>query len=84
MAISSDMQTVLIVGGYLVFSTAVSSLAPPTHDSSAFYEWFYKFANGLSANITAIRGKAAFEPKPDAVSQVVATHTDTATTAKEP
>lgn len=58
-----DTKTLLVIIGYMVFSTAVSSLPPPQADSSPFYEWFYKFANGLSANVTALRGKAAFEPK---------------------
>lgn len=69
---------------YIVSSTAISALPPPQAGSSPFYEWFYKFANGLATNVTALRGRAAFDPKPDVQSQTVATHTDTVTTAKEP
>ena len=58
-----DLGTIAALAGWYVFSAAVSSLAPPTHDSSPAYEWFYKFANTLCANVTAIRGKALYEPK---------------------
>lgn len=84
MGIIPSSNTLIIVGAYYVFSAAVSSLPVPKATSSPYYEWLYKFANTLSANVTALRGKAAFEPKPDMTTQIVATHTDTLTSAEVP
>jgi len=50
---------VAIVG--FVASTAVSSLPPPLANSGEGYKFLYKFANGLLANVSALRGKAQFE-----------------------
>ena len=58
-----DKQTIIALAAYMVFSTAVSSMPAPQDHSAAWYEWLYKFLNGLSQNITALRGKAAFESK---------------------
>jgi len=56
-------STVFSLGAYYVASAAVSSLPPPQDDSSEFYKWFYKFANTVAANATALRGKQGFEAK---------------------
>jgi len=58
-------STVITMVAYMVFSAAVSSLPPPKTNAGTFYEWMYKFANTLSANVTAIRGKAAFDSSPN-------------------
>lgn len=43
---------------YYVFSNAISALPLPDTSSSKFYGWFFKFANGLAANISrAAAGK---------------------------
>ena len=54
-------QTTITMAAYIVFSAAASSLPPPLNNSGRFYQWFYKFANSLSANVSAIRGKANYE-----------------------
>lgn len=79
-----DKQTIIAIAIYMVFSTAISSLPPPQADSSPWYEWFYKFANGLSANITALRGKAAFDPKTTGEQTTEVTTARTVTTKENP
>lgn len=54
-------STIIALGSYIVFSCAVSSMPSPRENSSEFYQWFFKFANALASNISAIRGRAAFE-----------------------
>ena len=56
-------QTTVIVAVLFVCSSAVSALPPPTDTSKPFYKWFYKFSNGLMANVSAIRGKQQYEEK---------------------
>ena len=60
----SQHQTIISLAAYVVGSAAVSSMPAPRDNASMGYQWFYKFANALAANVTAIRGKAAFEPPP--------------------
>lgn len=57
-------STTTLMVAYIVFGAAVSSLPAPPTNCNLFYCWFYKFANALAANVTAIRGKAAFEEPP--------------------
>jgi len=57
----SEHSTTVLLVAYIVFSTAVSSMPPPANNASQFYQWFYKFANSLAANVNAIRGKAQYE-----------------------
>jgi len=49
------------VATILTLSAAASSLPPPTDNSRPFYKWLYKFSNTLTANVSAIRGKAQYE-----------------------
>ena len=63
-----DRYTLYALAGYYVASAAVSSLPPPKDADPAWYHWFYKFSNMLMANVTAIRGKALYEPKMQVVS----------------
>jgi hypothetical protein len=49
------------MAAYIVFSAAASSLPPPLNNSGLMYQWLYKFANSLSANVSALRGKANYE-----------------------
>jgi hypothetical protein len=56
-------NTVITYVAMTVLSAAVSSLPPPADTSSAWYRWFYKFSNGVLANISAIRGKQQYEEK---------------------
>ena len=58
-----DKITIVALAAYYIGSAAVSSMPPPTASSGPWYEWFYKFSNTLCANVTAIRGKAMYEPK---------------------
>jgi len=44
-----------------VGSVIASSMPPPT-DQNVWYQWLYKTVNSLAANVTAVRGKAAFDP----------------------
>lgn len=37
---------------YYILSAAISALPSPTADSSKFYQWFFKFSNGIAANIS--------------------------------
>lgn len=72
------------VAGAQVFSAFASSLPVPQETDPEWYKFVFKFANSLSANVTALRGKSQYDPKPDATAQVVATHTETVTTASAP
>jgi hypothetical protein len=44
--------TYWVMGAYIVFSNAVSAMPMPDNTSSKFYGWAFKFANGLSSNIS--------------------------------
>ena len=58
------------VAGSQVFSAFASSLPVPDEKSGEWYKFIYKFCNTLSANVTALRGKAQFETPPtEAVKQ---------------
>lgn len=57
----TEHQTTIVMAAYIVFSAAASSLPPPLNDSGMKYQWLYKFANSLSANVSALRGKANYE-----------------------
>lgn len=39
------------IGGYWVVSAAISALPAPTAQSKPFYQWFFKFANTIGANL---------------------------------
>ena len=52
------------VAGSQVFSAFASSLPVPKDDAPEWYKFMYKFCNTLSANVTALRGKAQFETPP--------------------
>ena len=74
MSYFADHQTTIVMGAYIVCSAAASSLPPPRNDSGMAYQWFYKFANSLSANVSALRGKANYEQP---ANQEIATTTKT-------
>ena len=67
-------QTTVVMIAFFVFSAAASSLPPPLNDASRGYQWLYKFANTLSANVSALRGKANYEQP---ANQEIATTTKT-------
>lgn len=69
-----DRYTLYALVLYYIASAAVSSLPVPQDHGSPLYEWLYKFSNALMANVTALRGKALYEPK----MQTVAAETTTA------
>lgn len=48
-------QTSFTLGGYYVAANFLSALPAPTVRSSATYTFFFKFANGLGANIIRAR-----------------------------
>jgi hypothetical protein len=55
---------------YYIFSNATSSLPAPTAKSSVFYQWFFKFANGVGANLsrafsTAVEGSPNWQSAVD-------------------
>jgi len=58
--LKAHSSAVLIVTLYIA-SAAVSSMPPPKDNASPWYAWFYKFANALLANVSAIRGKAQYD-----------------------
>ena len=72
------------VAGTTIFSAFASSLPVPQPTSSEFYKFVYKFTNTLSANVTALRGKAQFDPPAQMQVQVTATQVDTLTKAEVP
>lgn len=49
---------------YMVFANAIGALPTPATQSSGFYQWFYKFTNGilqvLAANATRVPQVRAF------------------------
>jgi hypothetical protein len=57
MTIPVPQNVLLSYVGFTVVSAAVSSMPPPTDNSSAWYKWAYKFLNAVMANVSAIRGK---------------------------
>jgi hypothetical protein len=72
------------VAGSQIFSAFASSLPVPQPKCSEWYMFLYKFTNSLSANVTALRGKAQFDPPTQTEQQVTETHTATVTTAEAP
>jgi hypothetical protein len=53
-----DWHLYVVFFTYYVFSNAVSALPLPDTESSKLYGWFFKFMNGLAANISrATAGK---------------------------
>lgn len=56
--IIGDSHFWALVVSYWVFSNAVGSLPMPDPTSGKGYAWFFKFANGLAANVSrALAGK---------------------------
>jgi len=55
---STTISTYLVVS---VCSAAISSMPIPADNASEWYKWVYKFLNAVMANVSAIRGKAAFD-----------------------
>ena len=70
------------VAGSQIFSAFASSLPVPQPTDSEWYKFVFKFANSLSANVTALRGKAQFDPPAQTQTQVVAVQTQTETVTK--
>jgi hypothetical protein len=60
----TEHSTTVLFICYIICSTAISSLAPPRAAAGPFYQWFYKFANALAANVSALRGKVQYEEPP--------------------
>lgn len=57
-SIIGDWHLYVLLVGYWALSNAISALAMPDTNSSAFYAWFFKFANGFAANFSrAFAGK---------------------------
>lgn len=53
-----DWHFWLLIVGYWVSSNAIGAMPMPDKDSSKGYAWFFKFANGLAANMSrAFAGK---------------------------
>ena len=70
------------VAGSQVFSAFVSSLPVPQPTDSEWYKFLFKFTNSLAANVTALRGKAQFDPPAQMQTQVTAVQTQTETLTK--
>ena len=76
-------QTTVVMLVYIVFSAAASSLPPPLNNSGMGYQWLYKFANSLSANVSALRGKANYEQPANQEIQTTTKTVEMPTSAKE-
>lgn len=53
-----DYHFWIMVASYWLVSNAIGALPAPGTASTAFYGWFFKFANGFAANLSrATAGK---------------------------